>query len=655
MFCNRLGQHLDTAIRFPSLAPILAPYFSPQPDSADFIKMYSLVMERLNRGHTALAFSLLSKFQVGQFAASCAEGELNKLIFAIKSGLFALSGDADGESNLEFDLPDSSDSKELVQDQLVRHSCEVMSARPGQTAEPILQTVLQITSQGDGFSSCWKNIEATFSALGESGEAAESVGPLLNLISGHFGTMRAEQDLYQSPVWVPLLGSMASIIGAILTIPNTSYLTPEQVAEQVELVFSAVEPFLQPRREPNGTVKWPTHPESKLFWDVLTRRVNQLNSVDPGSTQRHFCLNLIGLISFDSMPEEYLTFVVETVDKVHFTDLVPTSELVDLVSELLTRGHHHTTTIAAIIVVDADWSMLFSVASDESSISMLLSILLFIISESFPIHRLGAMRERFLAWREYPWDKLSNETLRGLLIDLPPRIAIDSFVHPTSCHRTALELIRTVALSGVGNSLSADIERRRIWMGCVGRAIRRNGVNPRDQVVSSRIADFIRSQLEWVKIGIPPDQVHEELVTTGWGDLFHVLNCNGQLLPFFIDCAKDERDLATLRLFIATASRVIREPVPQLMLIETCVEQAMQLGHGLSLLHGALCSLPMGGRDELRGSLAESQSLLTPLLLLQEQLRPNLPDTSKAKLLSQNAFYVKGGLIQQHLRPRVNS
>ena len=73
--------------------------------------MYSLVMERLNRGHTSLAFSLLSKFQVGQFAAACEEEKLNKLIFSIKSGLFALSGDANGELNLEFDLPDAGDSK----------------------------------------------------------------------------------------------------------------------------------------------------------------------------------------------------------------------------------------------------------------------------------------------------------------------------------------------------------------------------------------------------------------------------------------------------------------------------------------------------------------------------------------------------------------
>jgi hypothetical protein len=97
------------------LAPILAPYFTPQSDSKDFCEMYGLVVDRLNRGHTTLAFSLLSKFQVGEFSTNCSEEDLNKLIFSMKSGLFALSGEANGESNLDFDVPDASDSKELVQ------------------------------------------------------------------------------------------------------------------------------------------------------------------------------------------------------------------------------------------------------------------------------------------------------------------------------------------------------------------------------------------------------------------------------------------------------------------------------------------------------------------------------------------------------------
>lgn len=267
--------------------------------------------------------------------------------------------------------------------------------------------------------------------------------------------------------------------------------------------------------------------------------------------------------------------------------------------------------------MDADWTMLFSVASDESPIIMLVNVILYIISDNFPIHRVGGMRERFLIWREYPWQNLSNETLRGLLIDLPPSIGIDSFVHPTSCHKAVLEIIRSVTLSGAGNTLSQDIDRRRVWMGCVTRAIRRGGIDPRNDTIISRVPDFLHCQLDWAKIGIPPDH-HEELVTNAWGDLFHILNCNAQMLPYFVECVDRNPDLGTLRLYISTASRIIREPVPQLVLIETCVEKSMHLGHGLSLLHGALCSLPLGGRDELRGSLADSQALLTPLLLLQE-------------------------------------
>jgi len=228
-------------------------------------------------------------------------------------------------------------SKELVQDQLTRHACDVMVARPAQTAESILQTMLQITSQGDGFTSCWKNIEATFTSLKDIPEAEDCVSGLLNLICGHFGTIREQEDLYQSSVWVPLLVPISSIIGTVLTISKGSFLTPEEIAEQVELVFSAVEPFLQPRKTPTEVV-WPTRDETKLFWTVLINRIGELNKIDPGSTQRHFCLNLIGLISYEAMPDEYLANVLETLDQIPFTDLVPTSELVDHVTEMMNIG-----------------------------------------------------------------------------------------------------------------------------------------------------------------------------------------------------------------------------------------------------------------------------------------------------------------------------
>ena len=106
-------QHLDTCIRFPSLASILAPHFSPQADHADFVVMYKMVIERLNKGHTTLAFSLLSKFPIRQFAETCTDDQLAEMIFSLKSAFFALSGDAN-EQNLDFDLPDSSESADLV-------------------------------------------------------------------------------------------------------------------------------------------------------------------------------------------------------------------------------------------------------------------------------------------------------------------------------------------------------------------------------------------------------------------------------------------------------------------------------------------------------------------------------------------------------------
>ena len=44
VFCSQSAsfQHLDTCIRFPSLASILAPHFLPQTDSPDFVQMYSI-------------------------------------------------------------------------------------------------------------------------------------------------------------------------------------------------------------------------------------------------------------------------------------------------------------------------------------------------------------------------------------------------------------------------------------------------------------------------------------------------------------------------------------------------------------------------------------------------------------------------------------
>ena len=67
-------------------------------------------------------------------------------------------------------------------------------------------------------------------------------------------------------------------------------------------------------------------------------------------------------------------------------------------------------------------------------------------------------------------------------------------------------------------------------------------------------------------------------------------------------------------------------------MIEHAIERAFELGFGLSLLHGTLCSLPIYIRNEFHDCLNQTESLLCPLLLLQEQLRSTLPPISKIKL-----------------------
>ena len=138
---------------------------------------------------------------------------------------------------------------------------------------------------------------------------------------------------------------------------------------------------------------------------------------------------------------------------------------------------------------------------------------------------------------------------------MPECIGIDSFVHPTSCHKAPLELVRMACLTGDGNSVGQDIDRRRVWMGCVTRAIRRRGIELTNEVVTSRIQDFLTCQMTWAKIGMPPD-CHEEFVANAWADLFHVLNgAAGEICAFFVACAADCDSLGDLRLFISTVSR----------------------------------------------------------------------------------------------------
>ena len=168
------------------------------------------------------------------------------------------------------------------------------------------------------------------------------------------------------------------------------------------------------------------------------------------------------MISYEKMPSEVFENVKSALGRVTFSDLIPTSEMVDLLDDLLAINESNTAILATLIILEADWSMLFSITTDESAITTLLNMLLFCISENFPIAYLDHLREKFLDWRNYPWQMISNDGLRRILIDLPQGIAIDSFVHPTSCHKPLLELIRTVTLNGDDNTTQQDIERRRL-------------------------------------------------------------------------------------------------------------------------------------------------------------------------------------------------
>ena len=165
--------------------------------------MYQMVVERLNKGHTALAFSLLSKFPVRQFAESASESSLGELVFALKSAFFALSGDSgDGEQNLDFDLPDSAESAELVRAIIAKQASDIVLARPEETARDIIQTVLAITSSGDGALSVWERLVESAQQL--AGRELECGADIVTLISNHFATLRHEQDLYGGSVWPPV-------------------------------------------------------------------------------------------------------------------------------------------------------------------------------------------------------------------------------------------------------------------------------------------------------------------------------------------------------------------------------------------------------------------------------------------------------------------
>ena len=114
----------------------------------------------------------------------------------------------------------------------MRHACDVMLSRPRESCELILQTLLQITCQGDGFSSCWENVLKAFEALKDANDLRECVPDLLKLICGHFNMVKSDNDIYSSPIWKPLLPSISAIISTILEMEKCHHLAPEEIADQ---------------------------------------------------------------------------------------------------------------------------------------------------------------------------------------------------------------------------------------------------------------------------------------------------------------------------------------------------------------------------------------------------------------------------------------
>lgn len=642
MFCAATAsyKHLDVSIRYPSLAPILAPYFHPNPQQNNFGEMYTLVMQRLNRGHTSFAFSLLSKFKISEYAARCDEESVDDLILTLKSGLFALAGDMDGDLNVDFDSPQTDESKDLVKDILTRHACDILWVNPNISAETILQTFLHVTGQGDGFGDAWSRLGALFDKFEPGMIDEDVVDEVIKLLFGHFGTIRHEEDFFSTGPWPPVLPIVAQIVSSLL---NLMYLTASEtsIQDHMELVFTAIEPFLKPK-EVNSKVLWPIADETEYFWDILMVQLTRCSTLDESYTQRYFLSHLLSLVSYKNMDPHYAERITKLLESISLSELVPTSDIVEKLSNALKIDNSSLVYLVCLSSVSVNWTSFFYSDDDDSkTMAFLFKILTTIISDDFPIYKMSLINPLLLPWPELPWEKLSNGFLRQELTDLPGKIGLDSFTHPTSSHQKPLQLLQDVFLNGEGNSTMEDLDRRRTWLGCMARCVKRNGLTRSDPSFLTRLPQFLVDLLEWCSTGIPNDSDALE-ITNVWGEVLHVVNYDNSLVEFFVAAIKMESDLVNLRLYITTANRIVKDPACQLMLIETSIERSMILGHGLALLHGTLCTLPFGGRDELRTTLCMTETFLTPLLLLQEQLRPNLPVSSKVKLISQNAFYVKG-------------
>ena len=453
MFCSETAsfQHLDVSIRYPTLAPILAPYFHPNAQQDDFGDMYTLVMQRLNRGDTSFAFSLLSKFNISEYAARCDENQVTDLISTLKSGLFSLAGDTEGETNVDFDTPNSDESKELVKDILTRHACDVLWTNPNISAETIIQTFLHVTTQGDGFGDAWSRIGALFDKFESGMIRSDVIEDVIKLLFGHFANTRYEEDFFTSGPWPAVLPQIAQILSTLL---DLLYIEDSEssIQEHLELTFMAVEPFLKPKEDGKHFL-WPIADQTTHFWDLLLIQYTRCSSASELFAQRHYLVHMLDMISYKAMDSHYASTLTNIVESQSFTELVPTSEVVEKLSNALSIDDEHLNYLVCLFSVGINWPAFFYSDDDDSqTMSFLFKILVQIISNKFPIHKLKVLNPSLLAWPELPWEKLTNEFLKHSFPDLPSKIAMDSFVHPTSCHQKALLLIREVFLNGEGKT-----------------------------------------------------------------------------------------------------------------------------------------------------------------------------------------------------------
>ena len=140
--------------------------------------------------------------------------------------------------------------------------------------------MLQITSVGDGAKIAWEKLTSTFVELAD--RELECGEDIVKLVSNHFATIRHEDDIYSGPLWPPILENISKILESSLNMrPLYDHAESNDIVDQVEATFVALEPFLEPKKESRG-INWPMSDQTQLFFDLLLRRYKLLSRIDPG-------------------------------------------------------------------------------------------------------------------------------------------------------------------------------------------------------------------------------------------------------------------------------------------------------------------------------------------------------------------------------------